>query len=81
MLPNPNYAAEIERTRNDLTSGRAVLVYLDRYGRSRAYYPKAETLKKQLGLHVLARCADGTIFDYVPPTTQSTNSATTTPSP
>jgi hypothetical protein len=71
-LANPDYPAEMARTSDDLRSGRAVLVYLRRYGARRVNYPTEEQLKQKLGLHRIGRFNDGTIFDYV------TGGATTT---
>ena len=86
-LPDPDYPQRLAQMREDLQSGRAVLVYLDRYGARRWRYPSSEELEKQLALHPLARRADGVILDYVPsattpataPATKSATSASATP--
>ena len=75
MAANPEYPQQIEHLRDDMQTGRAVLVYLDRYARTRQYYPKADELKKRLGLHPLARRRDGTIYDYVAPPATATGDA------
>ncbi|MEA2733865.1 MAG: hypothetical protein QOE14_316, partial [Humisphaera sp.] len=78
MRENPKYPGQFSRMRDDLQSGRAVLVYLRRYARSRAYYPKEPELRQGLDLHLIARRSDGAVYDYVPPTTTAASQPATT---
>ncbi len=66
-LANPEYADLMGRMRDDLHGGRAVLVYLGRYAKSRWYYPSDAELRKKLGLHPLMRHKEDVIYDYVAP--------------
>jgi 4-amino-4-deoxy-L-arabinose transferase-like glycosyltransferase len=68
-LPNDDYPQRLAQMTDDLRAGRALIVYLERYGSGRWYYPSGEQLKKRLGLHRLVHRSDGDIYDYVTPTT------------
>ena len=68
-LPRPEFEADVERMRDDLHSGRAILVYLNRPAASQGYALTEAQLKKRFGLHPIARCNDGGIYDYVAPAT------------
>jgi hypothetical protein len=69
-LPNPDFDAEMERMRDDLHSGRAILVYLDRPAASQWQALTEMQLRKRFGLHpVFRRTNDGAIYDYVAPST------------
>jgi 4-amino-4-deoxy-L-arabinose transferase-like glycosyltransferase len=65
-LPNPEYPALMARISVEVQAGRGVVVWLDRYGRRRAYYPTAEHVRRRLGLRVRQRFNDGAIFDRPP---------------
>ena len=65
-LPNPEYPALMARISAELQAGRGAVVWLDRYGRRRAYYPTAEQVRRSLGLRVRERFDDGAIFDAPP---------------
>lgn len=63
MRDNPKYADQLRRMREDVASGRAVVVYLRRYARGRQrYIPGEQELRGPLGLAVLARGNDGAIY-------------------
>jgi hypothetical protein len=60
-------------------SGRAVLVYFQRYARSRKYYPTEDELRRGLGLHPLLRRGGEAVYDYVAPATSATTQSSREP--
>jgi hypothetical protein len=63
MRENPKYPGQLRRMREDVASGRAVVVYLRRYARGRQRYnPTEQELAGPIGLTVLARGGDGAIY-------------------
>ena len=63
MRANPKYGGQLRRMRDDVESGRAVVVYLRRYARGRQRYnPTEQEMIGELGLRVLAAGNDGAIY-------------------
>jgi hypothetical protein len=60
-LPNPNYPAEIERMKRTLQAANGVLVFFDRV-HWRSYLPSATELESSLGLRLVTKTADGSIY-------------------
>ncbi len=60
-LPNPNYPAEIEQMNRTLQAANGVLVFFDRV-KWRSYLPSAAELESSLGLRLVAKTADGSIY-------------------
>jgi 4-amino-4-deoxy-L-arabinose transferase-like glycosyltransferase len=66
MRANPKYGGQLRRMRDDVQSGRAVIVYLHRYARGRQRYNPTEQEVTELGFVALARGNDGAIYRAAP---------------
>ena len=66
MRANPKYDGQLRRMRDDVESGRAVVVYLHRYARGRQRYNPTEQEVTALGFVPLARGNDGAIYRAAP---------------
>ena len=66
---NPGYTAASARMRDEIRAGRAVMVYLNRYGRRRPRYPTEQRLQRELRLDPLAKFDDGGVYGFIAPTT------------
>ena len=64
LIPNSKFDAETNAMGEDLRGGRAAIVWFDRLGARRRYYPSADELKTRLDLRARVRAADGIVFDY-----------------
>lgn len=60
-LPDPNYRAELEQMSRTLRAANGVIVFFDRVN-WRKYLPSAAELESSLGLRLVARTADGAIY-------------------
>jgi hypothetical protein len=58
-----------------------VLVYFQRYARSRKYYPTEDELRRGLGLHPLMRRGQEAVYDYVAGPASSPSTARTADDP
>jgi len=68
--PNPQYNDELAALVQALKSGRAVVVFCDRFENRRTYFPSSAELRQRLRLRVRVRANDGMIFDL--PVAEST---------
>jgi 4-amino-4-deoxy-L-arabinose transferase-like glycosyltransferase len=71
MRANPKYGGQLRRMRDDVQSGRAVIVYLHRYARGRQRYNPTEQEVTELGFVPLVRVNDGAIYRAAPATAPS----------
>ena len=62
LVENQAYLAEMERIKNQLAAGRAVIVYFNTFP-DRWFQPNEQDLRHDLPLRLIAREADGAIFE------------------
>jgi hypothetical protein len=60
-LPNPDYRVQIEQMERELQTTNGVLVFFDRVN-WRSYLPSAEELQSLLGLRLMLKTADGSVY-------------------
>jgi hypothetical protein len=78
MRANPKYPGQLQRMNNNVTSGRAVVVYLRRYARGRQRYnPTEQELRDELRFTLLARGSDGAIYHAARAATSTTTTSPT----
>lgn len=61
MIDNQTFLAEMKKVRDNLAAGRAVIVYMNNFP-DRWYQPSEQDLMSVLPLHLIAREADGAMF-------------------
>jgi len=62
-LPNPDYNSQIEQMKRSLKSKNGLVVYFDRV-RWRWYLPSAAELEKEVGLQLVIKTNDGSVYKF-----------------
>jgi hypothetical protein len=60
-LPNPDYRVQIEQMKRELQTTNGVLIFFDRVN-WRSYLPSAKELESILGLRLMLKTADGSVY-------------------